>query len=100
MTNSDRNLHGDAYREWRDEATDEFVAAQRKAFMAGFEAAAEEGREFRLLREWLEERRDEAQERYNETDNREHLVRRHTFIEVLTKLSEMGCFAEEGGDGE
>jgi len=40
MSDSYRDLHGDAYKEWRDERADEFAEIQRRAFMAGFEAAA------------------------------------------------------------
>jgi len=95
MTDSYRDLHDDAYREWRDQRADEFAAIQRRAFKAGFEAAANESQNFRHLRQWLEEQRDEALERCQENDDDQtHFVRRLTFIDVLTKLSEMGCHAE------
>lgn len=89
MTDSYRDLHGDAYSEWREEAAEEYVQAQRRAFLDGFEAAADESESFRLLREWLEEQRDEAAEMADE--DRMMNVRRITFTEVLVKLHEMGC---------
>lgn len=94
---SHRALHGDAYREWRDERAGEFAEAQHRAFLAGFEAAAAEGAEFRHLREWLEEQRDEASERVDAADGDDRMmsVRSQTFSEVLVKLSEMGCRAED-----
>lgn len=96
MSNSDRDLHGDAYREWRDNRADEFVAVQRRAFLAGFEAAADESRSFRLLREWLEEQRDRSKQIDSEAEegDRLHRIRVHTLAEVLVKLHEMGCEPE------
>lgn len=95
MTHSDRDLHGDANRDWKDEKATEYAENQRAAFMAGFEAAAREGKPFNQLREWLEEQRDEALERYEEHGQDSDSVRRMTYIEVLVKLSEMGNSPEE-----
>jgi hypothetical protein len=95
MSDSYRDLHGDAYREWRDEAAEEFVGLQRDAFLAGFEAAADESETFRHLRRWLEEQRDEAHRKYEERDDDMHFARNLAFKEVLVKLNEMGCFPEE-----
>lgn len=99
MADAYRDLHGDAYKEWRDESADEYVQAQRRAFLAGFEAAADEAENFRLLRQWLEEQRDEAAERA--ADDQMMNTRRMTFREVLVKLHEMGCAPEpeEADDG-
>jgi hypothetical protein len=93
MNDAYRDLHGDAYKEWRDQAADEFVQLQRRAFLAGFEAAADESQEFRHLRQWLEEQRDEAQEQHEQSDDGDRMswVRSRTFSEVLVKLHEMGC---------
>ncbi len=95
MSNSYRDLHNDAYQEWRDERADEFAAIQRRAFKAGFEAAAKESQQFRHLRQWLEEQRDDAEQQYEERDDDMQFARRLVFIEVLTKLSEMGCLKDE-----
>lgn len=91
MTDSYRDLHNDAYAEWKDERADEFAAIQRRAFKAGFEAAAEESKQFRLLREWLEAQRDEAHERFDETDDINDFARYQAYVDVLVRLSEMGC---------
>lgn len=98
MSNSSRDLHDDAHREWRDECVEEFAAIQRRAFKAGFEAAATESKQFRHLRQWLEEQRDEAEARYGEADEATALARRMAFVNVLVKLSEMGCEPENAGD--
>jgi hypothetical protein len=100
MTDGYRDLHRDAYRKWKQQAADEFIQAQRRAFLDGFETAAKESREFNLLRKWLEEQRDEADRRYREQDDDHALIRRMTFIEVLVKLSEMGCRPSEDGDND
>jgi len=92
---TDRKLHTDAYREWRENAADEYIQAQRQAFLDGFEAAAQEGEEFTHLREWLEEQRDEAKERYEESDDKEDFAQYHAFVAVLVKISEMGNHPEE-----
>lgn len=91
MSDGYRDLHGDAYDEWRDGAADEFAEIQRRAFKAGFEAAADESAAFRHLREWLEEQRDEANYKYDERDSDAQFGRSMAFKEVLVKLSEMGC---------
>jgi hypothetical protein len=90
MSNGYRDLHGDAYKEWRDEQADKFVQLQRRAFLAGFEAAADESREFRHLRNWLEEQRDQAHQKYEERDDEMMFARQMAFKEVLVKLHEMG----------
>ena len=97
MSDSYRDLHGDAYAEWRDERADEFAAIQRRAFLAGFEAAADESESFRHLREWLEEERDASKQRDTDAEDgdRMHRIRANTFSEVLVKLHEMGCAPEE-----
>jgi hypothetical protein len=95
MTDQYRKLHGYAYSEWKEEQADEYAKHQRKAFMAGFEAAANEGKEFRLLREWCEKERDLAQKRYEENENHDDFVRRMAFVDVLVKLSEIGCRKEK-----
>jgi len=93
MSDSYRDLHGDAYGEWKDDRADEFAAIQRRAFLAGFEAAADEAASFRHLRNWLEEQRDESKRADAEADGGDqmHRIRAHTFSEVLVKLHEMGC---------
>lgn len=93
MNDSYRDLHGDAYREWRDERADEFAEIQRRAFLAGFEAAADESQGFRHLRQWLVEQRDDAKEQYAESGHEDRMmhIRYLTFVDVLVKLSEMGC---------
>jgi hypothetical protein len=98
MTNPYRDLHDDAYREWRDERVDEFAEVQRRAFLAGFEAAADESQSFRHLREWLEEQRDEALAKYEDRGDDMMHVRYMAFREVLVKLAEMGCTPEQDGD--
>lgn len=91
-----RDLHGDAYQEWKEERSEEFAEAQRRAFMAGFEAAADEGKEFRLLRRWLEEQRDEAERQYEQDkDDMAMFGRKMAFSEVLVKLHEMGNAPED-----
>lgn len=97
---SDRKLHSKAYSEWREQAADEYVQAQRRAFLDGFETAAREGEEFALLREWLEDKRDEAAERHEQTEDSDDLAQRMAYINVLVKLSEMGCRPEEDDSDE
>jgi len=101
MPDAYRDLHGDAYKDWRDERADEFAEVQRRAFLAGFEAAADESQSFRHLRQWLEEQRDEAKQtaERRDDDDRMMTVRAHCFSEVLVKLHEMGC-APESARGE
>jgi hypothetical protein len=100
MPDGYRDLHRDAYREWKQQAADDYAQAQRRAFLDGFETAAKESREFNLLRTWLEEQRDEAERQYREQDDDQAFTRRMTFIEVLVKLSEMGCHPSEDGDSD
>jgi hypothetical protein len=102
MTDDYRDLHGDAYKEWRDETTDEFVQLQRRAFLAGFEAAANESQHFRHLRQWVEEQRDSAKQKYDGSGCNDDMMhaRYLTFKEVLVKLHEMGNEPEHvRGDG-
>lgn len=99
MSDSYRDLHGDAYKEWRDERADKFVQLQRRAFLAGFEAAADESREFRHLRTWVEEQRDEAARKEQEREDGHMMTaRRMAFSELLVKLHEMGNPPEEDAD--
>lgn len=100
MIDSYRGLHENAYSEWRENAADDYVQAQRRAFLDGFETAATESREWELLREWIAARRDEAQERYDGHGERDEIARRTAFIEVLTKLSEVGVRPDEGAGDE
>jgi len=94
MTDSYRDLHGDAYKEWRENRADEFVGIQRDAFLAGFEAAASESKTFNLLREWVEEERDDRREQYKQTDEAGYEGEYFAYVNVLVKLSEMGCGTE------
>lgn len=94
-SDSYRDLHDDAYREWEENRADEFAAIQRRAFKAGFEAAAEESQTFRHLRQWLEEERDAAIEQWEEHDDDHQNIRRLAFSEVLVKLHELGCAPED-----
>jgi len=96
MSDAYRDLHGDAYREWKQHQADEYIQAQRRAFLDGFESAANESQNFRLLRDWLEEERDKSKTRNADDDGRMHGVRAQTFSEVLVKLHEMGCVPEDG----
>lgn len=101
-----RDLHDAAYQDWRDERADEFAGIQHRAFKAGFEAAVKESRQFNELREWLEAERDRAQERHKATGDIDYFARRMAFVDVLTKLAEIGCMdepltqGEENGGGE
>lgn len=95
MTDAYRDLHGDAYREWKGEKATEYAKNQRAAFMAGFEAAAKEGKEWNYLRQWLEEQRDSAKKQYEEFDDIDDFVRYHAYVDVLVKLSEMGNQSED-----
>lgn len=93
---SDRKLHTKPYSEWREHAADEYAQAQRRAFLDGFETAANEAQEFQLLREWLEQQRDKERELHEEQeDDMTHFVRHLAFKDVLVKLSEMGCRPED-----
>lgn len=99
MPDGYRDLHDDAYKEWRDERADEFAALQRRAFKAGFEAAADESQSFRHLRTWLEEQRDEAMRKYEEREDDDMMFARQMMCkELLVKLSEMGCLPDDNTD--
>lgn len=99
MSDGYRDLHGDAYKEWKQHQADEYIQAQRRAFLDGFESAANESQNFRLLRDWLEEERDEAVRKYEESDGDEMMFARSlAFRDVLVKLHEMGCTPEEVGE--
>ena len=87
---SSLKLHEDAYSEWRENAADDYIQAQRQAFIDGFETAAKESEEWNLLREWLAEQRDTAKRQYDEGDDIDDFARYLAFCEVLTKLSEVG----------
>jgi hypothetical protein len=97
MSDGYRDLHDDSWREWKSERADEFAEIQRRAFKAGFEAAADESQNFRQLRQWLEVQRDEAMENYEESGQEDDFmhIRAIAFRNVLVKLSEMGCMPEE-----
>lgn len=97
---TDTPLHHDALREWRDDMADEYVQAQRRAFLDGFEAAADEAETFRHLRDWLEAERDEAKANHKKSDGNDRFshVRYLTFVDVLVKLHQMGCEPEETTD--
>lgn len=99
MTDGYRDLHGDAYKEWKEQKATEYAENQRAAFLAGFEAAAKEGKQWNILRKWLQEQRDEATEQYEKYERHDDFVRRMAYVEVLVKLSEMGNPPEESTDG-
>lgn len=92
---SDWKLSEKAWRERRDEAADDYVQAQRQAFLDGFKAAVREAEEFRQLREWLEDRRDERAAEHERTGDSLHLAMRMAYTNTLVKLSEVGCRSEE-----
>ena len=97
MTDQRRNLHDDAHAEWREERADEFAAIQRRAFKAGFEAAAAESENFRHLRAWLEEERDRVRERMDGDIGDK--ARYFALVDVLVKLAEIGVEPVDG-DGD
>jgi hypothetical protein len=90
MDDQYRDLHGDAYKEWKEQASDDYVQAQRRAFLDGFETAANEGKNWNLLRDWLEAERDIAIEKWEEHGDDMMNARRLAFTDVLVKLHEMG----------
>jgi hypothetical protein len=98
MSDGYRDLHGDAYKEWKQHKADEYIQAQRRAFLDGFESAANESQNFRLLRDWLEEERDEAHRKYEEREDDMMFARNLAFKEVLVKLHEMGCVPESDSE--
>lgn len=94
---NDWNIPDKVAREAAYERADEFAEVQRRAFLAGFEAGINEAETMAQLREWLETQRDDAREQYERDDNDRMFARRLAFVEVLTKLSEMGCRPEDDG---
>jgi hypothetical protein len=99
MSDGYRDLHKDAYKEWKQHQTDEYIQAQRRAFLDGFETAANESKQFRLLREWLEEERDKAKQKHEERDgDGRYLARYLAFTDTLVKLHKMGCTPEKVGE--
>lgn len=100
MAMYDFKLHEREWGDHRDNIAGEFVAEQRTAFLAGYKAAAEESKQFHQLREWLRQKRDEAEREYDDRGDDMDFVRRLTYIEVLVKLSEIGCQPTEDGDAE
>jgi len=93
-----KELHGKAYKQWRDETADGFVQAQRKAFLAGFEAAADESETLSLLREWAEQERDKAAAEYKDKDDSSFLFYKQAYTDILVKLHEMGNIPESAKD--
>lgn len=92
---TDWALSETAYQERRDRYADGYVQVQRQAFIDGFEAAVSESEEFHELREWLEQERDEAQEKSEEKEDMGWRWYRQAMIDVLVKLSEVGCNPDE-----
>jgi hypothetical protein len=91
MSDQYRDLHGDAYKEWKENAANNYAQAQRRAFLDGFESAANEGKRWNLLREWVEEERDKAERKGQERDDGKMMFARSmAFKDVLVKLHEMG----------
>jgi len=87
---TDRKLHEEAYSEWKEQAADEYIQAQRRAFLDGFETAATESEQFNLLRDWAEEKRDEATQKNEQDDSMNWYYYRQAMIDLLVKLSEVG----------
>lgn len=95
---TERKLHTEAWQDFREDTTDQFIQCQRKAFLAGFEAAAHEAESFNRLRDWCQEKRDDARERSQERDDvhgKMAFAECNAYVQVLVKLSEMGCKPEE-----
>jgi len=86
---SDKKLHHKAYSEWREQAADEYIQAQRRAFLDGFETAAKESEQFNLLREWAEQKRDEAATKNEQEESMNWYYYRQAIIDLLVKLSEI-----------
>jgi len=95
---SDWTLHERAWQDIQRDKAEEYISAQRKSFLAGFEAAVDESKEFRQLREWLEDERDRAAAQYDDTGDDMMFARRLAFVDVLVKLSEIGCRAEDSNE--
>jgi len=87
---SDYKLSETAYQDQRDEYADEYVQAQRQAFIDGFEAAAQEAQEFQELQEWAKEQRDKAEAQYQRHGDTFDSAQREAYLNVLVKLSEIG----------
>lgn len=97
----DRNLHHGIAAEERETYADEYGQAQRRAFLDGFERAMSEDESMQELREWLEEKRDEAKRHHEQTGDAGDLARHLAYSNVLVRLSEMGCEPEQdGGDSD
>jgi hypothetical protein len=92
MSDGHRDLHTESAREWVEEYADVFADVQYQAFLAGFEAAANESESFDLLREWLESERDAALDKARGGDDEDPVMKMRymTCVDVLVKLSEMG----------
>jgi len=95
---TDWKLHEQAWQDYRDEAADEYIQAQRQAFLDGFETAVAEAESFRKLREWCEKERDKAEAQLEETDDKEYLWRRQAMTDVLVKLHQIGNLPESAKD--
>jgi len=87
-----REVDDMAYDEWKEHAADEYTQAQRRAFKAGFEAAAKEADGFEHLARWVRNERDEAREQYDEHGNHEDIARYYTLLDVLGKLVAMDAY--------
>jgi len=92
---SDWNIPDKVARETAYDRADEFAEVQRQAFLAGFQAGIEEADSMAQLREWLESQRDEADRRYQNSDESDDLARKLAFKNTLVKLHEMGCAPDE-----
>lgn len=95
---SDWKISELAWQDIRHERVDQFVQAQRTSFIEGFEAAVDESQSFDRLREYLEAERDNAREQYDKTGDEYWNQRRLCMIDVLVKISEIGCRPEETND--
>jgi hypothetical protein len=91
MSDQYRKLTKGHYHEWKNTKATDYMENQRAAFIAGFEAAASEAEEFRELRKWLEEERDKAKSNHDDGGDKLEFARYMAFVDVLIKLSEMGC---------
>jgi len=87
---SDKAIHEMAYSEWKKQATEDYVQAQRRAFLDGFETATRESEQFDLFRKWLETQRDIAECRYDKSGDNIHYAKYQAYVDVLVKLSEIG----------
>jgi len=87
-----------AYQEWKEQAAEDYAAAQRQAFKDGFQTAAKESEGFEYLARWVRQERDEARERYDEYGNHEDIARYYTLLDVLGKLSAIDCYPIDNDD--